>query len=99
MDRSQNEREDRDLLIELRTEVRGIREDVKDIKLDTASRLTKVEQEKLDRTEFNRIHAEIMTENADHETRLRDIEKQRWIVGGAATAISMAASFAISIYF
>ena len=69
-------RDDRDLLIELRTQMIAVRNDIKDIRDNTAGRLIRVEQEKLDRSEFNRIQAESLTVEGDHETRLRLAEKQ-----------------------
>lgn len=56
-------REDRDLLIELRTEMLGMRLDIKELKEGTATKL------------------------ADHETRLRFIERYMWLAIGALGVI------------
>lgn len=57
---------DHDLLIELRTEVKNISKDIKEIKDNTASRLSALEQDKVTQKEFT-----------DHEARLREVEEKK----------------------
>jgi hypothetical protein len=59
--------EDRDLLIELRTQMSGVRDDIKDLKDGFSSRLSNLEQNMV---------SKIVVE--DHETRLRFIERYVW---------------------
>lgn len=62
---------DHDLLIELRTEMRGMRADIKDIKEGTTARLTALENNKMDKTDSDKV-------SEDFETRLRFIERYVW---------------------
>jgi hypothetical protein len=68
-DRRQNT--DHDLLIELRTEMQGVRSDIKELRDGTATRLSILENDRVTQKEF-----------ADHETRLRFIEKYVWMALG-----------------
>lgn len=68
------DREDRDLLIELRTEMRGVRIDLKRLSDGNDQRLTVLEAGKLDRTEYNRLQADSLTLHTDFEKRLRTLE-------------------------
>jgi hypothetical protein len=64
---------DHDLLIELRTEMRGMRGDIKDLRNGTSDRL------------------------ADHEMRLRALERRVWIASGAATVAGIIGGWLVSI--
>lgn len=79
-------RDDRDLLVELRTKMEGVERAITDLNNNTVGRLQKLENEKMDRTEFNRIQSEDMTKTQDHETRLRFIERYMW---GALASLSL----------
>ena len=57
---------DHDLLVELRTEFKGMRADIKDIKDNTSARLAALEGDHVTTKEF-----------ADHEKRLRSIEEKK----------------------
>ncbi len=70
-------RQDRDLLIKLETKLDGVVADIKDMRDSTLSRLSKVEAEKLDRTEANRLQSEALEVHTDHEERLRVIEENQ----------------------
>lgn len=59
--------QDHDLLIELRTEMQGMRKDIKDLKDGTATRLMSLETDHVTRKEHD-----------DHETRMRFVEKYVW---------------------
>ncbi len=65
---------DHDILIEIKTEVGFIRQEVKDLKENTTGRITALE-----------INKAPVTTTADHETRLRLLERWGWkAIGGLA---------------
>lgn len=66
---------DHDLLIELRTEMRGVRTDVKDLRDNTSKRVDALENEKMNRDEVMRLKADADKIHDDHEERLRGLEK------------------------
>lgn len=70
--------DDHDLLVELRTKMEGIEKAITDLNINTVSRINKLESEKMDRTEANRLQSEAMSVHQDHETRLRFIERYMW---------------------
>lgn len=85
----ENGNNDHDLLIELRTEMRGLRQDLKALSDGVSTRVTNLENTKLDKVdakeEFSRLAAlaeskakEIFNtktdEDKDHEARLRTVE-------------------------
>lgn len=57
---------DHDVLIELRTDMKSVKQDIKDIKENTAARISALEQDRVTQKEFH-----------DHETRLRYLEERR----------------------
>lgn len=59
--------QDHDLLIELRTEMRGVRADIKTLTEGTAKRLSDLENNHVSRTEYE-----------DHEKRMRFLERYAW---------------------
>ena len=65
---------DHDLLIELRTEMQGIRKDIKDLKDGTTERISKLENEKTDKKEFDELYTKV---NTDIETRVRALESAK----------------------
>jgi hypothetical protein len=75
-DRRQNT--DHDLLIELRTEMQGVRSDIKEIKDGTAARLSALEADRVTQKEFQ-----------DHEDRIRFIEKYVWGAVGIIGLINL----------
>lgn len=70
---------DHDLLIELRTEMKNLRGDVKELKDNVATRVSNLEVEKADKVEV-----------VDHESRLRKLEKFGWMAAGALALIEVA---------
>lgn len=72
-------REDRDLLVELKTEMKAVRVDVKEIKEGLVSRVAALEVSKLDKIEAQRIVADALIGakgiHDDHEKRLREVEQ------------------------
>lgn len=71
----QQQNTDHDLLIELRTEMRGVRDDIQKLTDGTAQRLNTLENDHVSRKEYE-----------DHETRIRFIEKYVW---GAVAVIGI----------
>jgi hypothetical protein len=59
--------QDHDLLIELKTEVRALRGDIKELKDGTAQQLSNLKDDHVTRKEHE-----------DHETRIRFVEKYVW---------------------
>jgi hypothetical protein len=66
--------DDHDLLIELRTEMQGIRKDIKDLKDGTTERISKLENDKTDKKEFDELYTKV---NTDIETRVRSLESAK----------------------
>lgn len=66
-------REDRDLLIELRTRMEGMTSSVE------------------------RIEKAISTKEADHENRIRSLERQRWFIAGGSSTLATAISTAVTL--
>jgi hypothetical protein len=64
-DRRQNT--DHDLLVELRTEMKAVREDIRELRDGTAARLSSLEADRVTQKEF-----------MDHEDRIRFIERYVW---------------------
>lgn len=80
------EQNDHDLIVELRTEFRAVRADIKELKETTIARITAMEADKLGRREFNShtaendtIHEKIAVTLRDHETRIRWVERSLYI--------------------
>jgi len=65
---------DHDLLIEMRTELRGLRTDVNNSSDDTKERLIKLGENKLEKDTFTTFLVEHSTFRADHEMRMRRLE-------------------------
>ena len=86
-DQKQLATSDHDLLIELRTEVRGMREDIKQFNDDTKERLGGLDARKLEKDEFGRFLIEDTKLNDDHERRIRFLERWFWAAWGAVTLI------------
>lgn len=66
-------REDRDLLIELKTTMKAVRDDIQSLKDGVGLRLTNLEKNSVNNVQFE-----------DHETRIRTMEKYQWLQMGAA---------------
>lgn len=64
-------REDRDLLVELKTEVTAIRADLADLKGNYTGRLLNLESNAVSKIQFD-----------DHEKRIRFIERYMWMALG-----------------
>jgi len=66
--------EDHDLLIELRTEMKNVRNDIKDLKDGITERISNVEKNKVDKKDFEELLQKV---NIDHEDRLRALESAK----------------------
>jgi hypothetical protein len=77
---------DHDLLISLKAEVTTkldrVIEDVKELKDNVAKRVTDLENEKVNKTEFDEVRD-------DHEARLRFIERYVWIAIGVVGVLQL----------
>lgn len=78
---NQKETNDHDLLIELRTEMKGIRAELKEMRENTIKRLETVENQMIDKNDLEEhkkndyaIHEEFIKVDNDHETRIRRLE-------------------------
>ena len=85
-------REDRDLLVELRTEMRSIFDVVNKIKDEMINRIAIVETNKADKTDLHALRTLIEETLKDHEKRLRITERSIWVYVGAATVIATVGS-------
>lgn len=65
-------RDDRDLLVELRTEMSAVREDIKSLNSGVSARLLNLESNSVSKIELQ-----------DHENRIRFIERYMWLAIGA----------------
>src|ERR1700735_1871690 len=68
---------DHDLLIELRSEMRGWREDLKESANTTTAQISALQTGKLDKDDFNRFLIAYEKSKDDHERRIRDAETQK----------------------
>lgn len=78
-------RQDRDLLVELRTEMSGVRQDIKELKDNLSARILLVETAKHDKDD---ALARIKEEDAlhvDYEKRIRNLE--RWMFMGTGALL------------
>lgn len=87
---------DHDLLIELRTEMRNIRADIKELKDGTAKRIDDLEKEKADKKELQTVQDKL---NEDIETRIRVLENWRMYSLGATAVISFVIYWLSSKFF
>lgn len=74
--------EERDLLIELRTEMKAVRDDIKELKDGTATRLSILEADRVTQKDLH-----------DHETRIRRLEYSLAIAIGGFIVIQLALNY------
>lgn len=74
--------EERDLLIELRTDMKSVKADLREMKDNTSKRVDMLEHNKMDKDEAIKAHT-------DYEARLRFIEKYVWSAIGAIGLIEI----------
>ena len=77
---------DHDILIEIKTEVGFIRQEVKDLKENTTGRISALEANKTP-----------ISTTADHETRLRLLERWGWKAIGCLAALQVAMSLYLAL--
>lgn len=68
-------REDRDLLIELKTRMEGLESQIKDLNNNIVNRVTALENGKLDRGEATRMLTDAIEIHNGYEVRIRSVEK------------------------
>lgn len=106
-------REDRDLLVELRTTLTAVQTDIKEIKDGTAAKLQFLETDKLSRAEAVRLNNENLAKHTDfseqidtNAKRITDLEDSRigyratikaWVL--MATFANAALALALTVYF
>lgn len=79
---------DHDLLVELRTDMRAVKETLQTISEKEDTHLTKA-----DFAEF--VKANDIVHN-DHENRIRLLEQNRWVIAGGISVIVMLIGFAVA---
>lgn len=77
---------DHDLLIELKTQMVAVREDIQKLSDTTFTRLTNLEQNSVSKFQFD-----------DHETRMRSLERQRWMIVGGSAVVAAIIGYASNI--
>lgn len=87
---------DHDLLIELRTEMRAVRNDLREMKDNTSRRVDFLESQKEDKTEVQRLLKEANKIHDDHEARLRDLEDEQNNFRGKYIVISALSVMVVS---
>lgn len=85
---------DHDLLIELRTEMRGVRGDVKDIKDGLGPKVEMLEATKLDKAEAERTFQDI-------EMRLRSVERRgtQTATWGSVALVAISILQGVAVFF
>lgn len=89
---------DHDLLIELRTEMRGLRTDVKELRDGTSDRLTLLEHQKMDKDEVRKLKEEADELHQGFEVRLRSIEDEQNNFKGKYAIIGAVGMLGLSIF-
>ena len=77
---------DHDLLVSIHTKVERVIDDVKDLGMNVGGRLTLVEETKLGKKEYD-------VEHADHEKRIRNLERYVWLAIGALAVLQFILKF------
>jgi hypothetical protein len=88
---------DHDLLIELRTEVLNIRDDIKELKEGTTSRIINLEKDKADRVELDALQIKV---NHDIEVRVRVLENKtsKYMITLTLYSIAVGTMIALIVY-
>jgi hypothetical protein len=87
---------DHDLLIELRTEMRAVRDDIKDLKENTSKRVDILETEKMNKDEVYRLKTDADKLHLDFEDRIRVLEQEQDNFKGRYVIIATVAMIIIS---
>jgi hypothetical protein len=86
---------DHDLLIELRTEVANIRQDIKELKDGTTMRIESLERDKADRHDFEELQNKV---NHDIDVRVRKLEDKAIYIYAFAAGVGVAASLIVNYF-
>jgi predicted transcriptional regulator len=86
------QQQDHDLLIELKTIVHSIKDDIRDLKEGTTERISCLERDKADRKEMEELQTKV---NKDIEIRVRRLESWGFIAIGALMIIEFLFKFII----
>lgn len=89
--------QDHDLLIELRTEMRAVRVDIKDLKDNTSKRVDALESEKINAVEVFRMKQDADDIHHDHEKRLKKIESLTIYWAGGLAVINIIIGIAVAV--
>jgi len=87
---------DHDLLIQIATKLDRAIQDIKELKDNVAARVSALENEKLDRTEYDSYikdhdiaHRALISQGLDHEKRIRFVERLTYLFIGAMTLLEV----------
>lgn len=94
-------RDDRDLLVELRTEMIGVRADIKDLKDNFSARLAVLEAQKMEKLDAEKLFGNIGQGFSDSEKRLRKLEVgyARIMTWGSAALLVLGIAEFLVTYF
>lgn len=87
------DRASRDLLIELKTEMSGMRTDIRELKTDLSIRVTNLEQYKHDKEEAAKHAKEDSERHKDFEDRLRRLERYGSMAVGGLMLLQVGLKF------
>lgn len=85
------------MLIELSTKMGFVLEAINKLEKVMGDRMTAIEHNKMDRTEFNRIQSDDLKARTDHEDRLRDLEKKNDQLIGKESIVSIVFASIVSL--
>ena len=88
--------QDHDLLIELRTEMRGLREDFKSMADDTKERIVSLENNKLNKDTFATFTMQYEKDKTTMQNSLSYLTKYFWIAWGGITVLELIIGYYIA---
>ena len=95
MNETQN---DHDLLIQIATKLDRAILDIKELKDNTTARVTALEEEKLNQKDFRAARYDDQVFRADHEKRLRRLERWGFIAIGALGLVQILANLSTNYF-
>jgi hypothetical protein len=90
---------DHDLLIELRTEMRGLRDDFKESANLVTGQISALQTGKVDKDDFNRFIISYEKSKDDHERRLRSTEVWKYYLIAGLTIFEVLIQVILAKYF
>lgn len=90
--------QDHDLLIELRTEMRGLRTDFKAMADDTKERITRLEEKKLDKDDFQEFLTDYKLDRDKKQKSIDFLMKWFWIAWGAVVLLQILIGYYLSFH-